>query len=113
MIDEFYKDPRYKNGLRSPCKVCNYDKYNKEYYALIKEILIGRIGITNGQFREEAIKRRKAGRRSAYANLCMGKKNPFLLITDFLCLLFSAGLLVLPIIIFIFYFSGKGIEWLG
>ena len=87
-------------------------EYNQEHYSLIKEILIGHIVDSDGEFRKESIVKIKAGKKSAYRDLHDSRRKSFWIMTDAVCLFLSLAVIVFPIVVLLLYLTAKGIVWL-
>jgi len=96
------------------CKECNWKyigrdvphnpqqcAYNKEYTALINEILTGHIARSEEGFQKQAMAKIKEGQHSAYVDL-RGRKSKYEGVLDVACIWFSCGLIVYGIVVVLF-----------
>jgi len=74
-----------------------YCEYNKEYEAIIRDILSGDITKTEDGFKDIALAKRKQNKRSAYNDLCSSKKYMSWLL-DIICIWFSISLMILAVV---------------
>ena len=73
-------------------------EYNREYMAVVNDIVSGRITETESKLKWIAGKKIQAGKKSAYRDLCLGEKG-WQSIWDVMCIWFSICLVVVSLVV--------------